>query len=196
MQRRLNSATIVLTTTLCLGLFAACVTTTPDTEDAATPSVDTLKLYNEGMSEYSKGNLKLAEEKLSIVVRRIPQDGQTWFRLANIYAQTNRPRLAVVAYQNALIRNPDNTKAWHNMGVVRLRQAANDFLSLAKSVPPNDPLYERGIEMAQSILELLGELPEVDLRTTVEKERSETPTNSGQEPALNIESPQTAQPDG
>jgi len=147
---------------LCCALVSGCATVAQngvsDKEGAGAPG--TMDLYREGMKAYQEGDMETAETKLSAVLEKVPQDAQVWFRLGNVFARTDRPRLAVRAYQDALMRDPRLAKAWHNMGVVHLRQAANDFISLANAVPPEDPLHERGRKMSNTILALLNELPE------------------------------------
>jgi len=143
-------------------LLSACAATGRDdsVQGAIEQGSRTMDLYREGMKAYTEGNMEVAENKLSQLVERVPEDSQVWFRLGNIYARTNRPRQAVQAYQDALVRDPSLAKAWHNMGVVRLRQAVNDFVSLAKSVPADDPLHSRGMKISNTLLALLNELPE------------------------------------
>jgi cytochrome c-type biogenesis protein CcmH/NrfG len=86
---------------------------------------------------------------------RMPGEVEPWFRLGNIYARTERPDEAVAAYREALVRDPQRATAWHNMGVLYLRQAANSFLQMQTHVDPQDPLYARGTRIFQGIGELL-----------------------------------------
>lgn len=168
-----------------LVLSAGCASTGGNTsvEGAVAPGSGTMDLYREGMQAYSEGRLDVAESRLTELLEKVPEDAQVWFRLGNIYARTNRPRQAVQAYQDALMRNPELAKAWHNMGVVRLRQAANDFVSLARSVPAEDPLHARGMKMSNTILALLNELPDnsnvevnIDLKEPVQSNEVDQPT--------------------
>lgn len=55
-------------------------------------------------------------------LRRAPNDGETWFRLGNLYAAHHRAEAAAAAYGRALRVNNADARALHNLGVVRLRQ--------------------------------------------------------------------------
>ncbi|RZA12903.1 MAG: tetratricopeptide repeat protein, partial [Lysobacteraceae bacterium] len=57
------------------------------------------------------------------VLRRIPNEAETWFRLGNLYANNNRPDPAAAAYNRALLADNGNARAYHNLAIIRLRQA-------------------------------------------------------------------------
>jgi len=135
-------------------LLAACAAQT------VREAPETLALYEKSMRAYAQGDLQTAERGFEAIVQSVPHDATAWFRLANIYARTDRPRQAVAAYQEALVRNPKLPKAWYNLGIVQLRQAAHSFLSLTQGLPASDPLHQRGLELAQEVIRLLGEVPE------------------------------------
>jgi len=69
-----------------------------------------------------------AERLLLGLAREAPNEPETWFTLGNLYARTNRPEQAVAAYQKALMLNSTDAKVWHNLGVVRVRQAWASFI--------------------------------------------------------------------
>ncbi|MDZ7736803.1 MAG: tetratricopeptide repeat protein [Gammaproteobacteria bacterium] len=85
----------------------------------------------------------------------VPQEADPWFRLGNIYARLEQPGKAVAAYQEALVRKPENGKAWHNMGIVQLRQAMNSFMHLEAATEPGDPLHDRARIMLDTVSQVL-----------------------------------------
>ncbi|MEQ8496244.1 MAG: tetratricopeptide repeat protein, partial [Gammaproteobacteria bacterium] len=109
-----------------------------------------------GESAYSAGEWAAAEPHYRALVAAIPQDAELWFRLGNIYARVDKPDAAVAAYREALVREGDLAKAWFNMGVVQLRQAANSFLKLGAHVDPADPVARQGAEAYEAIMVILG----------------------------------------
>ncbi len=117
---------------------------------------DMLKVYQEAMQAYNDGDMVAAEAGLKLITEHVPKDASAWFRLGNVYARTDRPEFAVVAYKEALIRDPDRSKAWHNMGVIYLRQAANAFAELQSYAKNYDPLKPRAALYATTIEEMLG----------------------------------------
>jgi hypothetical protein len=56
--------------------------------------------------------------------------------------RTQQPDQAVQAYQQAIVRNPNHTRAWHNLGIVRMRQAMAAFVSSASTAPAEDPMHD------------------------------------------------------
>ncbi len=96
-----------------------------------------------------------AEQLYKGLVKQAPNDAENWFRLGNLYARTNHPDQAVEAYQRALMADGNNPKIWHNLGVVRLRQAWASLIQAETLAPPDGSLHDE----TQSLVKTLGELP-------------------------------------
>lgn len=105
---------------------------------------DMFKVEALASQSYAKNEWLESEKYYAILVEKIPENAEHWFRLGNIYARTQRPDAAVTAYRESLIRNPKHAKAWYNMGVLHLQQAANSFSKFQLYVDKDDPLYEKG----------------------------------------------------
>lgn len=86
----------------------------------------------------------------------MPRDTENWYWLGNTYARLDQPADAVLAYREALLRNTQHSRAWHNLAVMHLRQSAASLLEMQKHINSNDPLYTRSQTMLQSVFELLG----------------------------------------
>ena len=97
---------------------------------------------------YQQEDWSTAEREYRYLVENVPNDAEPWFRLGNIYARTGRLDAAVVAYREALVRDSKSSKAWHNLGIVQLRQASGTFVEMQQYTAPDDPLRER----AQQVL--------------------------------------------
>lgn len=91
------------------------------------------------------------------LVDAVPADAEGWFRLGNVYARLGRPDQAVGAYREALLRQPGNAKAWHNMGLVQLRQAANSYREMLDYTDPGDPLHAQAGYLFKAITALLAQ---------------------------------------
>ena len=78
-----------------------------------------------------------------------------WLRTGNTHARLNQPQDAIRCYREALKNDPRLAKAWHNMGIIQLRQAANTFTRMVQHIGPDDPLYPRAIGMSEATLEVL-----------------------------------------
>ncbi len=86
----------------------------------------------------------------------IPGDALLWLRTGNTHARLNQPEDAVRSYREALKIDSGLSKAWHNMGIIQLRQAANSFTRMVEYIDPGDPLYPRAVDLSESTLEILN----------------------------------------
>jgi cytochrome c-type biogenesis protein CcmH/NrfG len=98
-----------------------------------------------------------SEKHYTILVEQIPKETEHWFRLGNVYARTEQFDSAVIAYREALVRDPELTKAWFNMSLVQLRQSMNSLLEMQLYSDKNDPLYIRSKELIDELLEVMNE---------------------------------------
>ncbi len=110
---------------------------------------------------YQRSDWVESEKHYAIITRRVPAELEPWFRLGNIYARTRRPELAVAAYREVLVRDPQHARAWHNMGVIQIEQANNTFLQMSQHIDPTNPLYAQSMRLGGDIARLLrqGSLP-------------------------------------
>ena len=106
---------------------------------------------------YAKGDWPTAARNYAILTQRIPQDANLWFKLGNAYARSEQPDQAIVAYREVLVRDGAFAKAWFNMGIVQLRQAANSFLKMETNVPAGDPMRAQAQQAYASIMKIIGE---------------------------------------
>jgi cytochrome c-type biogenesis protein CcmH/NrfG len=99
-----------------------------------------------------------AEQLYKGLIRQAPNDSENWFRLGNLYARTNHPDQAIEAYQRALLADGNNSKIWHNLGIVRLRQAWASLIQAETLAPPDSNLHDE----THDLVKALGELPVLD----------------------------------
>ena len=135
-----------------LGGCTAAVSTAIKTLDK---DPDLVSINREAELAYESGEAAKAEALYKNLVRRMPNDAETWMRLGNLYARNNRPEEAAAAYQKALTINSNEAKAWNNLGVVRLRQAWAALIQARATVEVKSPLAEQ----LDATLEHLGKLP-------------------------------------
>ncbi|MBV8031890.1 MAG: tetratricopeptide repeat protein [Betaproteobacteria bacterium] len=119
---------------------------------------DVVTINREAELAYESGDAAKAEALYKSLARRMPNDAETWFRLGNLYARANRPDEAANAYQRALIANNTNARAWHNLSVIRLRQAWAAMLQAHDNLKPDSPLYAE----VETVLKQLEQIRLVD----------------------------------
>lgn len=125
-------------------------------KDAVRPDADNLlDLRREAASLYQDKEYAAAMPLYLQLVERVPNDAVAWFRVGNIHARQNQPEKAIEAYQRAVLLDPTLSRAWHNIGIIRLRQAANSFTQSLEYIPPADPMFDREMRLSEGVLELL-----------------------------------------
>jgi Flp pilus assembly protein TadD len=120
----------------------------------ATPS-DLDRLGADAAAAYTRQDWTAAERLFATLTIAQPENTEAWFRLGNIYARTARHERAARAYDEALAHDPRHTRAWHNLGVVRMRLAALAFARLTESAAPDDPLRAHGELLGAGLTRLL-----------------------------------------
>lgn len=137
---------------------------------------DIYALHQKAQAAYVAEQDDQAETLLLGLARAAPNEPQTWFYLGNLYARTNRPERAIAAYEKALMLNSTDARVWHNVGVVRTRQAWAAFIQAHALTSPKDPLYAR----LESLIDAMKDIP---LDGFGDKESIEDKTTSPEKPA-------------
>jgi len=151
---------------LIMALLSGCLTLSNDEEDDG--KVDYFVLKNQADKAYKNRDYKNAEKHYLKITKGVARDPEAWFKLGNIYARTQRPKLAVRAYQEAVVRDTKLTKAWNNLAVVYLRQALNAYTSMVEHAEANDPLLEKARQRLEKIYDIVGESKKVQPATKSE----------------------------
>ena len=148
--------------------LAGCATGTfaTTTENSST---DYLLIKEQADQAYAKKQYDVAETEYRRLTDAVPRDADAWFKLGNIYARTHKPEKAIKAYREAILRDPKLSKAWHNLGVVHMRQAANAFLSLQKHATTDDPLNDIALRRLNGLYELMPAQQDAAPQPAVEK---------------------------
>jgi len=100
---------------------------------------------------YRAGDMAHATVLYQQLTEMIPQEADYWYMLGNTYVRTQQPDPAVQAYQQAIARNPNHTRAWHNLGIVRMRQATAAFVSSAGTATAEDPMHAKSTQLVDAL---------------------------------------------
>ena len=106
---------------------------------------------------YVDDDLVASEQYYTTLIKEIPEEAEHWFRLANIYVKTDRPYAAMNLYREAVIRDPEFTKAWYNLGIVQLKQTAFSLNEMLIYTNSNDPLHSKAEIMLEKIKAIINE---------------------------------------
>ncbi len=114
-----------------------------------------IELKQNAQVAYQNRDWDKAVEYYGILSQRMPSDAEIWFRLGNSYARLNKHGAAIQSYQQALSRDPRNSKTWHNLGIVQLKLATNTFIEMQNNTNADDPLNRRATYVINAITNLL-----------------------------------------
>jgi len=118
--------------------------------------LDLVEVYNLAAQAYAEKNWTESEKYYVTLTREAPGEAEPWFKLGNIYARTLRPEFAVKAYRETLVRDNRHVKAWHNMAVIQLREAAESFSHVEQLAEEGDALYKKSVKIQHTIDELVN----------------------------------------
>jgi cytochrome c-type biogenesis protein CcmH/NrfG len=110
-----------------------------------------LTTQQQAEAAYRSNDMQHAEALYLQLTRMIPQEADYWYMLGNTYVRTQQPDNAVQAFQQAILRNPNHARAWHNLGIVRMRQATAAFVSSASTAKADDPLQALSTHLADEL---------------------------------------------
>ena len=145
MAQSLKSACCLLLSVLLAGC-SAMATKTPTQR-----LTHVLTTQQQAEAAYRSNDMEHAAALYLQLTRTIPQEADYWYMLGNTYVRTQQPDKAVQAYQQAIARNPNHARAWHNLGIVRMRQATAAFVSSAGTAKPDDPMYAVSTRLADEL---------------------------------------------
>jgi cytochrome c-type biogenesis protein CcmH/NrfG len=112
---------------------------------------DLVRMQQEAQVAFDSGENARAEALYKGLIRSMPNDAETWFRLGNLYARTDNPDQAANAYLTALSLNGSDARAWHNLGIVRLRQGWAAFLRANTMTAPTQPIHAMSAEIIRGL---------------------------------------------
>jgi len=136
-------------------LLTAC-NALPSTKSPSQRLSYVLTTQQQAEAAYRSNDMEHAAGLYLQLTRMIPQEAEYWYMLGNTYVRTQRPEDAVQAYQQTIARNPKHARAWHNLGIVRMRQATAAFAASADAAKAEDPLHEISTELANQLARIGG----------------------------------------
>jgi tetratricopeptide (TPR) repeat protein len=83
---------------------------------------DLIEQADRARQAYDQGRMEEALQRYRLLEEKVPGNGEIRFRLGNVFARLGRLDESAKTYQELLARER-HPKAWHNLGIVRIRQA-------------------------------------------------------------------------
>ncbi len=107
-------------------------------------------------SAYRSGDNEPAAELYRTLVESMPNESPYWYRLANTLVRVGNYNDAALAYQRTLVLDPKNARAWHNLGIVRLRQAQQSFAQGVENSRAGDQVFDESLRLSSAVFSLAG----------------------------------------
>lgn len=134
-----------------------------------TSTDDAMSMQNDALRAYEEGEDAKAESLYIGLTRISPNDAETWLRLGNLYARSERPDKAADAYQRALLLSPSDARIWYNLGVIRQRQTLASYIQALQLSQPNDLIYERSEALIKQFAPISDKATTADEQTPAPK---------------------------
>lgn len=126
-----------LITLLCLSQLIACGSINLGKD------INPYEMQRSALRAYDSGDDAKAEAIYLGLIRISPNDPENLLRLGNLYARSNRPDRAAETYTQAVLLNPNDSRLWYNLGVIRQRQGLAAMIQAQLLVTPDDPLHSK-----------------------------------------------------
>lgn len=133
---------------LCCLALAGC-SSAPARHAAKLDSI--LQVQQQADQAYTSGDMPGSIALYQKLTEAVPQEADYWYRLGNAYARLQQPDQAVDAYQQAIKRNGAHARAWHNLAIVRMRQAQAALITSVNSAAKDDPIRAKSDQLLKAL---------------------------------------------
>lgn len=133
-----------LSLTLCALLLSGC---------AGLPSSRNLvDVQKQADQAYAEGHFEQAAIGYQRLTKAMPSDAGVRYQLGNSLARQGEVNAAVSAYREALVRDPQHARAWHNLLQVQLGEALRTASQMQKVLNPQQPHADQALQRADQLL--------------------------------------------
>ncbi len=120
-----------------------------------TPSTSLVELQRSANRDYAAGDYERASEQFLRLAKAMPNDAGVRYQLGNSRARQGDERGAVDSYREALLRDPQHARAWHNLLQVQLRNALMTAAEMQKTLNPQQPQADRALGLGERLLDVM-----------------------------------------
>lgn len=153
-----------------------------------------LQQEHDADAAYATGDMQRAALLYDRLVKAVPSEPDYWYRLGNARFRLQQPDEAVIDYGRAIALKPDHARAWHNLGIVRLKQAHAAMLASAQGAKTDEPLRHASERIATQLAHIGSVAPPPEAPLAATTTASQAPATAV--PAATAAAPTTATPPG
>lgn len=126
------------------------------------PHTDLVELQRRGDTAYAQGDYVQAAELYRQLGKAMPADADVRYRLGNSLARQEQNQPAVDAYREALLRDPQHAKAWHNLLQVQSRELVQTASEMQRYLNPQTAQAAAVLMRADQLLDALQATAEAE----------------------------------
>jgi tetratricopeptide (TPR) repeat protein len=122
---------------------------------AGLPKSDLLALQNSANQDYANGRFVQASDQYRRLAKAMPVDAGVRYQLGNSLARQGDVQGAIDSYREALLRDRQHARAWHNLLQVQLREALFTAAEMQNTLNPQQPQADRALELGKRLLDVM-----------------------------------------
>lgn len=119
------------------------------------PKSNLVALQNSANQDYASGRFEQASEQYRRLAEVMPSDAGVRYQLGNSLARQGDVQGAIGSYREALLRDPQHARAWHNLLQVQLREALFTAAEMQKTLNPQQPQADRALGLGERLLDVM-----------------------------------------
>ncbi|WP_167492531.1 tetratricopeptide repeat protein [Pseudomonas leptonychotis] len=121
------------------------------------PKNQIIELQQQADAAYAQANYAQASELYRRLTEKLPTDAGVRYQLGNSLARNGDNTGAIASYRDALVRDPQHARSWHNLLQVQLREATLTAAEMQRYLNTQTPYAEQALGRAEQLLELFPE---------------------------------------
>jgi tetratricopeptide (TPR) repeat protein len=119
------------------------------------PASNLVELQNSANRDYAAKNFAEASDKYRRLAKAMPSDAGVRYQLGNSLARQGDVPGAIDSYREALLRDPQHARAWHNLLQVQLREALLTAGEMHRTLNPQQPQADRALGLGERLLDVM-----------------------------------------
>lgn len=120
---------------------------------ALQPKNQIIELQQQADAAYAQADYAQASALYRRLTLKLPTDAGVRYQLGNSLARQGDNPAAIASYRDALVRDPQHARSWHNLLQVQLREATLTAGEMQRYLNAQTPYAERALSRAEQLLD-------------------------------------------
>ncbi|WXL25590.1 tetratricopeptide repeat protein [Ectopseudomonas mendocina] len=124
------------------------------------PKNQIIDLQRQADNAYSQGDFATSTKLYGQLAKKMPTDAGVRYQLGNSQARQGDNQAAIASYRDALVRDPQHARSWHNLLQVQLREASVTASEMRRYLNDQTPYADKALQRADKLLEVFPQAEE------------------------------------